>query len=350
MAARLVRHLNQSGWEAEFLPINPSLPGPLATLERIKYVRTAIVSSFYLTSLIRRLRQFDVVHLFSASYLSFLIAQMPAILVSSSFRRPVILNYRSGEAEDHLRSSGSFVRYLIDKCHSIVVPSQFLVDVFEQFGFHATAIPNFVESTVDACRVRHSVQPRILVPRTLEPEYNVACALRAFRIVKDQIPEAELTILGDGSQEGELKSLARELKLGDVHFAGRIEHSEMSAVLDRHDLLLNTSSIDNMPVSLLEGFAAGLPIVTTAAGGIPYMIRDRENGHLVGVDDAAGAAERILELCRDPAEVCRLSNRGLREAESYSWDRVADSWFELYSSVFDDYYGPEGPDRPRNRP
>ena len=288
MAARLVEHLKLSGWDADFLPINPKLPGPLAWLEKIKYVRTAAVSSFYLRSLMRYVPRFDVIHLFSASYLSFLIAQMPSILASSFYRKPVILNYRSGEAEDHLRRSGRLVRWLIRRCHSIVVPSRFLVAVFAKFEFEASAIPNFVELKDGFHRVRSSVRPRIIVPRTLEPAYNVACALRAFHIVKAQIPEAELTVLGDGSQEKELKALAEGLGLRDVSFAGRIEHAEVNTFLNRHDLLLNTSSIDNMPVSLLEGFAAGLPIVTTAAGGIPYIIRDRENGHFGGCGRCPG--------------------------------------------------------------
>jgi glycosyltransferase involved in cell wall biosynthesis len=340
MAARIVEHLQQDGWDAAFLPINPKPPGLLARLEAIKYVRTALVSTLYLASLRRELERFDVIHLFSASYRSFLISQMPAILTSSRIGRPVILNYRSGEAEDHLRRSGRLVRSLLGRCHSIVVPSQFLVDVFERFGFEATAIPNFVDPESATFRLRSTIRPKIIVPRALEPLYNVSCALRTFRIVKDECPEAELTILGEGSQEAELRSLARALDLRDVYFAGPIDHRDIGGVFDQHDILLNTSSIDNMPVSLLEGFAAGLPIVTTDAGGIPYMIRDRENGHLVDVDDHIEAASRILELCRYPAEVSRLSRIGLREAKRYSWERVADSWSTLYSRVFEEYYGP----------
>ena len=95
-------------------------------------------------------------------------------------------------------------------------------------------------------------------------------------------------------------------------------------------MFLNTSSIDNMPVSIIEAFAAGLPVVTTDAGGIPYMISDRKNGHMVGVNDHEAVAERLLELVDRPEEVRRLSQIGREEVAKYTWDSVGPQWIALY--------------------
>ena len=333
MADQLLRNLRGDGVAVDFLPINPKPPRPFAVAERVKGLRTAVVSGFYLASLLDRVRHCDVVHLFSASYLSFLIAQMPAILVARLYGKPVILKYRSGEAEDHLAHAGALVFALLRMCRCIVVPSRFLVDVFGRFGFEAEAIPNTVDPDQFRHRVRRSCRPRILVPRTLEAIYDVDCALRAFARIQAEFPDSEMTVLGDGSQEQALRQKSCELGLRNLVFAGRVERDAMGMTFEDHDLLLNSSSVDNMPVSLLEGFAAGLPIVTTDAGGIPAFIHDRVNGHVVPVADDEALAARVLELVRDPAEVERLSRQGAEELRSYVWPSVSRRWYALYARV-----------------
>src|SRR6185295_19798194 len=87
---------------------------------------------------------YDVVHIFSASYFSFVLAQTPAILISKLFGKKILLNYHSGEAEDHLtrwRSALPTIR-LVDE---VAVPSAYLVRVFAKFGIQARAINNLIE-------------------------------------------------------------------------------------------------------------------------------------------------------------------------------------------------------------
>src|ERR1043165_2425471 len=106
-AERLLRHLQtEPSIQVAFLPINPRLPGILRRLQSIKYVRTVTTSILYILNLLREVRKYDVIHIFSASYLSFLIAPTPAILVSKLYGKKILLNYHSGEAEDHLQQIG----------------------------------------------------------------------------------------------------------------------------------------------------------------------------------------------------------------------------------------------------
>ena len=106
MADSLMRGMRGDGVDIDFLPINPQPPGILRHTEKVKYLRTVIVSFFYVVSLLRRIRRYDLVHLFSAAHASFMVSQMPAILIARWYGKPLILNYRSGEAEDHLRRWG----------------------------------------------------------------------------------------------------------------------------------------------------------------------------------------------------------------------------------------------------
>src|SRR5690606_28765403 len=108
-----------------FLPINPLPPRGLRWTERIKYLRTLIVSLVYGVSLLRQVPRHDVVHLFSAAYMSFIISQVPAILAAHLFGKPLILNYRSGEAEDHLRRWKWLVLPILRSIDQIVVQTPF---------------------------------------------------------------------------------------------------------------------------------------------------------------------------------------------------------------------------------
>ena len=150
-------------------------------------------------------------HVFSASYTSFLLAPLPAILVARVLGRPVVLNYRSGEAPDHLRAIGHRPGRASPASSATSCPSRFLVEVLRGFGIDATIVPNIVDLDRFQFRERVPLRPRLLSTRNFEPLYNVACTLRAFRIVQDRWPDATLTLVGGGPQEPELRALAGQL-------------------------------------------------------------------------------------------------------------------------------------------
>src|SRR4029078_10731990 len=127
--------------------INPRLPGVLRRLPAIKYVRTVVTSIAYIWSLIWRVHKYDVIHVFSASYFSFVLAPTPAILIGKLYRRKVLLNYHSGEAEDHLQRWQRTAIPTIRLVDSVVVPSEYLVRVFASFGLKATAIYNLIDTS-----------------------------------------------------------------------------------------------------------------------------------------------------------------------------------------------------------
>jgi len=318
--------------EVSFLAVNPRLPGPLRALQRVKYVRTVVTTIAYVWSLLWRIPRADVVHAFSASYWSFLLAPVPAMLVGRLFGKTVILNYRSGEASDHLANWRTAVP-LMRLAHAIVVPSGYLVDVFARHGVAATAIFNFVEIERIPYRLRSAPpRPRFLSNRNFEPLYNVACAVRAFARIQREHPEATLVVAGDGSQRAPLEALVAELGVRNVHFAGRTSPAEMPALYDAADVYLNSPDIDNMPNSVIEAFAAGLPVVTTDAGGIPFIVRHEDNGLMVRSGDDAALAAQALRLLHDESLASRLALRARQEClERYVWPAVRDAWMALYA-------------------
>jgi L-malate glycosyltransferase len=331
---RLRRRLDEiEELEVSFLAVNPRLPGPLRALQRVKYVRTVVTSIAYVWSLLRRLRQVDVVHAFSASYFSFLLAPVPAALVGRLFGRQVIINYRSGEADDHLSTWRTAIPGM-RLATAIVVPSGYLVDVFAKHGLAARSVFNFVEIERIPHRRRDVLQPHFFSNRNLEPMYNVACTIRAFDHIQAELPEATLTIAGDGAQRAELEGLVSSLGLRNVVFLGRVAPDDMAARYAAADVYLNSPDIDNMPNSVIEAFAAGLPVVTTNAGGIPYIVRHGENGLMVSSGDSDAMAAAALRLFREPGLAATLSGRARDECLArYVWPAVKENWLALYRSL-----------------
>src|SRR5579872_379002 len=295
-ASRLLR-----AWQRDpdvyawLVPINPEPPAPLGFVRRVRYLRTLLTQAMYWPLLVSELRRADAVHVFSASYSSFLVSTLPAVLVAKALGKPVLVNYHSGEGPDHLRRS-AIARALLGRVDANAVPSRFLQDAFSAFGIGAEVVPNLVDTDRFRFRRRETLAPKILSTRNFEPLYNVPCTLRAFRIVQDRWPDAELTLVGGGSQDAALRRLARDLRLEHVTFAGRVPPDEIWRYYADAHVYLQTPDIDNMPLSVIEAFASGCPVVSTNAGGVPAMVTNEVHGLLVPCGDAAAAAGAVLRL------------------------------------------------------
>lgn len=331
-AETLAGRLRDSGYEVTLLPINPPFPRPLAPVRRWPFARTLVNEALYLPSL-RALRAADVVHVFAASYWAFLLASAPALLAARRFGKRVVLNYHSGEADDHLRRWGVLVHPFLRMAHSIVVPSSYLRDVFAAHGYRARVVPNVVDLDCFRYRDRTPLRPRILSTRNLEAHYRVEDAIRAFAMVRRDRPEATLTIAGSGSQESRLRRLATALGAGGVQFVGRVEPGAMPALYDDGDIFVNASVVDNQPISLLEAFAAGLPVVSTATGDIGAMVHDGETGVLAPPRDPAALARSLRALLERPDRALAIARRARQAVEAHAWPRVGEAWAAVYAGA-----------------
>src|SRR6266851_6087328 len=209
-AARLLDRLRQEpGLEVGFLAVNPRLPGVLRKLQAVKYVRTVVTSIAYIASLFSRVWKYDVIHIFSASYFSFVLAPTPALLIGKLFGKKLLLNYHSGEAEDHLQRWRRSAIPTIRIADELIVPSPYLVRAFAKVGLRAKAIFNLIETDRFPFRERPRLRPVFLSNRNFERHYGVDRVLRAFATIQKRIPEARLIIAGDGPERTSLERLAR---------------------------------------------------------------------------------------------------------------------------------------------
>ena len=255
------------------------------------------------------------------------------MLIAKLFGKPTILNYHSGEAADHLTRWKKTAIPTIKQFDKTIVPSAYLVDVFRTFDLPAKEIFNFVDTDSFTFRKRDPLKPIFLSNRNFEPHYNITCTLRTFKLIQSMVPDSSLIVVGDGSQNTLLKDLSAELGLKNIDFRGAIDPTEMPAIYAESDIYLNASSIDNMPLSLLEAFSAGLPVVSTNAGGIPYIVENERTGLLVDIDDHEALAEAALRLLRDNEFAQGIIKSAQEEVKRYSWENVRDQWLCVYREL-----------------
>jgi L-malate glycosyltransferase len=318
--------------DAWLVPVDPRPPAPLRFAHDIKYLRTAVNELTYLPRLVREVARADLVHVFSASYTSFLLAPLPAMLVARALGKPVVLNYRSGEAPDHLQRS-AIARRTIRQVDRNIVPSRFLVDVFREFGIDASIVPNIVDLERFRFRERDPLRPKLVSTRNFDALYNVAATIRAFKIVQDRWPAASLTLVGGGAQDADLRALVAQLALRNVTFAGRVMPDAIAAFYASHDIYIQSPNIDNMPTSVLEAFASGLPVVSTEAGGVPAILTHNVHGLLAPLADYETLGHHVLRLLANPAHARALARAAYTTCDACTWSRVREQWVRAYRSV-----------------
>jgi glycosyltransferase involved in cell wall biosynthesis len=331
-AAILARGLASEGCRVTFVPIDPPPPRLVAGVRRVPFLRTLVNQMGYLPSL-RALREADVVHVFAASYWSFLLAPLPAVLAGRMLGKRVILNYHSGEADDHLARWGLLVHPWLHLPHEIVVPSPYLAEVFARYGYQTRVVRNVVDVSRFSFRERSLQVPNLVSTRNLHPYYRIDNTLRAYMLLRNRFPQAKLTLIGEGSEEPMLRALARSLGGDGIRFLGRLEPDVLPRMLDEAELFVNSSVVDNQPMSVLEAFAAGLPVVSTPTGDIANLVRDGETGVIVAPNDPAAMAEAIERLLLDPQRARSMARRARQELDEYTWQSVRDGWKSAYQGT-----------------
>jgi len=301
-------------------------------VEGIPALRTLVREPLYLLALWRGLRGADIAHVFSASYWSFLLAPIPAWLVARLRKKKVLLHYHSGEARDHLRRFRSAAP-MLRRMDMLVVPSRYLVDVFGEFALKAEIVPNIVDLSQFCFRPRMPLRPHLVCTRGFHHYYRVDLVVQAFAQVQKLFPDARLDLAGGGPLEGQIRDLVHQLKLSGVRFLGVISRAEIGRVYDEADIFVNASTLDNMPVSVLEAFACGTPVASTAPEGMRYLVDHERTGLLSPPGDAAALAENILRLLGSEELSSRLAAGAYEESRRYHWSAVREQWLGAYGRL-----------------
>ena len=280
----------------------------------------------------RTVRGFDVLHIHCCSEWGFIPAVM-GVKVGRKLGKRVALTYHGGGGASFFDRHPRLVHRYLTRTDANIVLSGFLAHVFDKHHLPYTIIPNIIELDESHFRQRETVRPKFICVRSHEELYNIPCILRAFKKVQTHNPEASLTLVGAGSQHESLIQQVETMGLKNVVFTGRVSNEQIYDYLDQADVMLSAPKIDNMPVSLIEAMNAGLLVISSRVGGVPYMVDDGENGLLFQSDNDAELAEKMEWAVAHPVKANNITRQAFQSVKKYSWECVRSQLLSIYNIV-----------------
>lgn len=290
-------------------------------------------SWFYRMSVLLRLliigKRFDVFHIHGCSRFGFF-PIVVGVIVGKVLQKKIIVTYHGGDANVFFKKHRPFVRFFLTKADTNIVLSGFLGEVFDRYSIPNTIIPNILEFSDKQFVEREVIQPHYISIRSLRKLYNIDCILKAFAIVQQKYSEATLQILGDGNCRADLENLAESLKLQNVRFYGQISNSDIYHYLSEADIFVSAPIIDNQPVSILEAYNAGLLVISSRVGGVPYMLEDSRTGLLFESNNCDALAEKMIFAIKEQELSKTIILTANKELKNYSWSNIREQLLKLY--------------------
>lgn len=247
------------------------------------------------------------------------------------FKLPYIPILHGGNLPDRLKSNKKSCDTYFKNAMANVAPSYYLKEIFEKAGYNnLILIPNSLEIEKYPFFERNIETPKLLWVRSFSEIYNPKLAISIFGKLKEKYPDAGLCMVGpekDGSL-AECKVLAENLQL-DVKFTGLLPKKDWVQLSKNYNIFINTTNFDNMPVSVIEAMALGLPVISTNVGGIPKLIANGEEGILVAPKNAKQFVDAVEKLMGDRPTVDYLTKNARQKAKTFDWKSVKKSWISL---------------------
>ena len=257
-------------------------------------------------------------------------------IISKILSIPYLTIVRGGNLEKRMNMSPSFTNFLFNNSAINISPSEFLLKVLLDKGHHVKSIPNFIDVQNYPFNLRKTITPKLLWVRSFHEVYNPTMAIEVLSSLVKEHCDALLTMVGpdkDGSQNDCIK-LAEQLGVdNNLKITGKLSKEEWRDLSKHHDIFINTTHIDNTPVSVIEAMALGLPIVSTNVGGIPYLLKNNENALLVKSNDTFGMVSQIKFLINNPKKSMKISENAHLLVENFSWEKVETRWVEVIESI-----------------
>jgi glycosyltransferase involved in cell wall biosynthesis len=288
-----------------------------------------------LPRLLKKALKFDILHAHACSGWGGFFPAVSTFIVAKLTGKKIVVTYHGGAAEDFLSKYPNIVCYILRRVDTVVVLSGFLEKTFSKYNISTITIPNFiVYNQGEPSSHRGEILPKFISIRSLRGIYNIQCILRAFSQVQNIYNQASLVILGDGPDENSLKTLANQLQLSNVSFIGRVKNEEIASYLNESSIMLSSPVVDNMPVSILEGFKAGVVVISSDVGGVPYMINDGENGILFESNNHNMLAKKMIWLLNDNHKAQAIIVQAKVDLERYTWKSIRNQILALYSILY----------------
>lgn len=298
-----------------------------------------------LTSLAFLFKQFkpDVVHL-QGSHAHVLggiagrIARVPLIILSRRMDNPIngaLARFKYHHFYDHIISVSDGVKNVLT---GIGIPPERITTI------HSSVHDSLWQCTGDADKIRKEFKLKpedriITIIAHIEPRKGYDTLLDAFPLILAKVPAAKVLVVGDGVYRPTIEKRIQEMKLIDkIILAGF--RTDIADILAATDVLVSPSYLEGCCNALIEGMAAGKPVVGTNCGGTPEIIEDGVNGLLIPVKDSDALADAVVRLLTDKELAQKLGANGKQTVkEKFSVDRMVEQTLDVYYRMLSKRYG-----------
>lgn len=257
-------------------------------------------------------------------------------LITSQLCRLLKLKYipilHGGNLPSRIDKSQSLSKLIFANSFRNVAVSNYLKHEFDKRGFDTVFIPNVLEIKNYPFLERGISTPKLLYVRAFASIYNPEMAIKVLNQLKKEYPETTLCMVGPEKDDSlkSCKALVETLGLeNSVEFTGMLPKKEWHKKSEGYNIFINTTNIDNAPVSVMEAMALGLPIVSTNAGGMPFLIENNKTGILIEKNDIKAMVKAIDLLCKNKKTARSLANNARKQAEKYNWSNVKQLWHDI---------------------
>ncbi len=286
--------------------------------------------------LIRNQSKTKMVLIDTYSYQGFYFAWIIGTL-SRVLNKPYIPIIRGGDFINRIAKSAGITSSFLRNAAHVVAPSQYMYEALRKKGVDVIFIPNFIEVSEYVFKARTKLLPRMLWVRSFHKIYNPELAIDVVAQLKSKYPSVHLTMIGpdkDGSLD-RCRQLAKNKVLEtNITFTGKLSKPEIRSLAFEHDIFMNTTTIDNHPVSVIEAMALGLVVITTDVGGIPFLVTHEQEGVLVPSHDAPAFVKAIESVLNNADRAHQFQTQARTKVEQYDWSIVKTHWINLLNPYF----------------
>ena len=256
-------------------------------------------------------------------------------ILSWMFNKEYILFLHGGNLPFRYQQSKKMVTRMFTKAHKIIAPSGYLKDFFEANRFSVELVPNTIELDNYPFKLREKIRPHILALRGFGKPYNPLMALRAINELKNSIPDLKILLLGNENDffYNDVISYVDENHLSNiVTVKPKCTRDEWVDLSKDYDIMVSNPMIDNTPVSLIEGMALGMCIISTNVGGVPYIINHKVDGLIIENNNVDDLVSSILFIINNSHYSINMSQNARLQVENYSWENVKPLWMNLINN------------------
>lgn len=252
-------------------------------------------------------------------------------------RKPYVLTLHGGNLPVFVKKWPGRVRNLLSSAVVVTAPSQYLFQKMKPYCRSLEFLPNPINLPAYSFQERKQPVPRLVWLRAFHHIYNPSLAPRVLALLADIFPEIKLTMIGPDKRDGSFEltqKVAQDLGVQDrIIYTGSVRKTKVPEALQQGDIFINTTNIDNTPISILEALACGLCVVTTNVGGLPYLLEDGVDALLVPPDDPQAMANAIRCLLTEPGLAEKLSTNARRKVEGFDWSVILPQWERLFAGL-----------------